>query len=251
MSSTVQEREQAFHDAVFVDGRRGRRSRLGKYYAVGTAPRRYFDELLDLRATGHLLELGSGPAFYSRLFARRGLNAIAVDVSHVAMQKALARAQAEHLEKMAVSVMDGNQLGFTGGCFNLVYGAAILHHLDVAAAYSEIARVLRPGGSAVFLEPLGHNPLINLFRRVTPHLRTIDEHPLLMTHVAAASVHFGSVRARYFTLLPLLIAPFRRLPGATAATHLLERGDAALFRLVPALRRYAWIVVLELFDPIT
>jgi len=35
-------------------------------------------------------------------------------------------------------------------------------------------------GSAIFIDPLGHNPAINMFRRSTPDLRTEDEHPLLL-----------------------------------------------------------------------
>lgn len=31
----------------------------------------------------------------------------------------------------------------------------------------------------MFFEPLGHNLLINLYRRLTPELRTEDEHPLV------------------------------------------------------------------------
>jgi hypothetical protein len=48
---------------------------------------------------------------------------------------------------------------------------------DLSLACSEIARVLRPGGPAIFVEPLGHNPLINAYRKRTPALRTVDEHP--------------------------------------------------------------------------
>ena len=35
-----------------------------------------------------------------------------------------------------------------------------------------------PGGIACFIEPLSDNPLLKLFRRLTPHARTIDEKPL-------------------------------------------------------------------------
>ena len=37
-----------------------------------------------------------------------------------------------------------------------------------------------PGGLAVFMEPLGRNPLINRYRRLTLTLRTVDEYPLMM-----------------------------------------------------------------------
>ena len=59
----------------------------------------------------------------------------------------------------------------------------------------EIARTLKPGGTALFIEPLGHNPAHQLYRRMTPSMRTADEHPLLQSDLASARRHFGEVRA--------------------------------------------------------
>jgi ubiquinone/menaquinone biosynthesis C-methylase UbiE len=73
-------------------------------------------------------------------------------------------------------VMNAEELEFEDAAFDVIFGSGIIHHLDVPRAYSELARVLAPGGSAVFVEPLGHNPLIRVFRNRTPELRTPDEH---------------------------------------------------------------------------
>jgi SAM-dependent methyltransferase len=48
---------------------------------------------------------------------------------------------------------------------------AVLHHLDLEVALGEVRRVLKKGGLAVFSEPLAHNPLVRLFRAVTPFAR--------------------------------------------------------------------------------
>lgn len=75
-------------------------------------------------------------------------------------------------------VMDCEKLKYKDNSFDVIYGRAILHHLDMNRSICEIKRVLKDGGRAVFLEPLGMNPLINLYRKLTPDRRTPDEKPL-------------------------------------------------------------------------
>ena len=45
----------------------------------------------------------------------------------------------------------------------------------------------------MFVEPLGHHPLITADRRRTPALRTIDEHPLLLGDLEQAREQFRAV----------------------------------------------------------
>ncbi|WP_428491963.1 hypothetical protein [Rhodopila sp.] len=64
-----------------------------------------------------------------------------------------------------------------------MFGIGIIHHLDTRQASREVARVLRPDGNAVFWEPMGTNPIIGLYRMLTPNARTVDEHPLAKTYI--------------------------------------------------------------------
>jgi hypothetical protein len=115
--------------------------------------------------------------------------------------------------------------------------------------FAELARVLDPAGDAVFIEPLGHNPVIALYRLLTPRLRTRDEHPLRMEDFVLARQYFGEVRVRYFNLTSLLAVPFRRLPFFSRLIRVLERLDGWLFERMPRMRRYAWTAVVVLSKP--
>jgi hypothetical protein len=65
--------------------------------------------------------------------------------------------------------------------------------------------VLRPGGRAVFLEPLIHNLILEGYRRLTPHLRSPTERALSMRDIAAMSSHFRSSSHQEFILFSILL----------------------------------------------
>jgi hypothetical protein len=108
---------------------------------------------------------------------------------------------------------------------------------------------LKPTGTAVFLEPLAHNPLINLYRRLTPHLRTEDEHPLTMAELKGFEKLFERVDTQFFHLLSLSMAPCYWLPGHEKLVRILDTSDRVLFRIAPFLRRYAWTTGLIFSKP--
>ncbi len=242
------ERERQFHNEVFAAG--GRQT-VHKYYtATAPAQERFRSLAAKGAAEATVLEYGCGQGSAAFALAPRAARLTGVDLSDVAIAQAKQRAKEQDLPNTAFLVMNAEALAFPADSFDLVVGIAILHHLDLRKAYGELARVLRPSGRAVFLEPLGHNPLINWYRDRTPGLRTPDERPLRMDDIRLASAYFRRVHASYFTLLSLAAVPFRNLPGFSVLARLLHGADQALFTLVPPLRRHAWITVLELDAPL-
>ena len=51
--------------------------------------------------------------------------------------------------------MPAESLIYDNDIFDFVLGVSILHHTDVTLVEREIARVLKPGGRALFIEPMG------------------------------------------------------------------------------------------------
>lgn len=205
-----------------------------------------FRSLVGVHGAGRAgLELGCGSGVNSHWLAREGGRVTGIDISGEALARARDHPDRKPDRAPVFCRMDAECLTFADECFDLVFGSSILHHLNLNRALPGIVRVLRRDGSAIFLEPLGHNPLINRFRLGTPELRTVDEHPLLMSDLRLIRGHFAAVNAEYFHLLSLAAVPFRARAGFKGLLRGLERADGALFRFVPSVRKYAWIVILH------
>lgn len=238
-------REREFHDRRFAEESR---VRTAKYYAVDAGKERYRELVLKRGPGSRVLEYGCGTGSLAFELAEAGAAVTAIDISPVAIQTAHEQATARGL-KIDFVEMDAEDLRFDPDTFDVVCGSGILHHLDLDRAFAEIARVLAPEGSAVFMEPLGHNPVINLYRRATPKMRTDDEHPLLMDDFQRAGEHFNEVELEPFNLTALAGVALRRVPRGTAAIARLHRIDQRLFDRSKLARRWAWVSVLTLRGP--
>jgi len=113
----------------------------------------------------------------------------------------------------------------------------------------EVHRILRPGGRAVFLEPLHHNPVIRVFRRCTPSRRTATEKPLRWEDIAFFAEPFSGCSYREFYLVALAafaFLPLRNKDLFQTALRTLGRVDDALLARWPGLGKYAWVIVMQL-----
>ncbi|MBU1651515.1 class I SAM-dependent methyltransferase, partial [bacterium] len=133
--------------------------------------------------------------------------------------------------------------------FDVICGKGILHHLNLAPAFAEIVRVLKPDGRAVFIEPLGLNPAINWFRNRTPDLRTEDERPMRPSDFRLAQKHFGTCKLTHYHFTSLLAVPLRSTPLFKTAVACFESIDRLLFRMIPGLKWWAWKVIVKLEAP--
>jgi glycosyltransferase involved in cell wall biosynthesis/SAM-dependent methyltransferase/GT2 family glycosyltransferase len=243
-------REASFHDVAFAAHTR---SSTWRFYDAGRDAYDRYDELLhDMAAPGSsVLEYGCGPGGRAFALARRGAIVQGIDISPVAIEIARETAQERGVaQRTTFEVMDAEALDLPAGSFDLVCGTSILHHLDIDRGYREVARVLRPSGRAVFLEPLGHNPLFNAYRRLTPGVRTQDEHPLRLTDLDAAGASFGGLELEHFSLLSPAAAAVHGRPSFERVAGMLRRIDQRAFASVPALRRWSWTVVMVLSRPV-
>ena len=104
------------------------------------------------RVFGDALEIGAGTGYFS-------LNLLQADVIERAtatdISPGMLAALDENASRLGLEVRtaaaEAETLPFPDESFDLVFGHAVLHHIpDLEGAFSEFARVLRPGGTLAF-----------------------------------------------------------------------------------------------------
>src|ERR1019366_3745362 len=240
-------RESEFHDKAFSEGTRHKAS---KFYSIRESSMAAYIRAVEAHCTQkRVLEYSCGPYTYSSLMMARGASITGIDLSPVAISQYVRQANRQSERPVNGCVMNAEALGFAAHSFDLVCGIGIVHHLDLRRSFSEISRALKPGGYAVFLEPLGHNPLISLYRKLTPSMRTVDEHPLLTQDIKLAEEFFENVECQFFHLSSLGAVPLQNLCCFNSVVKFLDALDQTIFRLMPYFRRCAWATVLVLSRP--
>ncbi|MBK9304722.1 MAG: class I SAM-dependent methyltransferase [bacterium] len=230
--------------------RKSPRNSVRKYYAIAKRSHHYFGELIRTVSTDkEVLEYGCGIGNFSFELATVAAHVTGIDISPESVATARRRATSLDRQAMVFEVMNAEAMAFPDESFDVVVGSAILHHLDLERASAEIMRVLRPGGHAIFLEPLGHNPALVLFRKLTPSMRTSDEHPLTMRELALLKERMGVVEYRFFHLCTLLAIPFLKTPFFWKLVDALDACDDVLFRVLPPLRSWSWFVTMDFCKP--
>ena len=219
-----------------------------KYYAIERRSRKVVLDWFSRNCKGkRVLDYCCGNGDDTFIIARNGADeVIGIDLSERSIENCRDRAIAEGLEKTtSFLVMDAEALEFENDYFDIITEYGALHHLNLVKAYSEIARVLKPDGSCICTEALGHNLLINHYRKNTPHLRTEweAEHILRKKDVELAGAYFDKVDiAGFFHLATLLGVPFRKRQGFPALLSILEIIDLIMLKL-PLLKWQAWQII--------
>ena len=242
------ERERIFHDERFSgedDLRKGAR----KFYATNQHVRaRYFELITQYGADKALLEYGCGSGASIERWQDCGVATLTgIDISFEGIKKARMRAETLNLPA-SFFVMNAEQTEFEDDSFDIVVGTGILHHLDLSKAYAELRRILRPEGHMIFIEPLGHNPLINLYRARTPQMRTKDEHPLLISDLQLLEKFFEQIETEFYSLFTLGAVPLRTTSLFNPTYRFTQSIDRVLLSM-PGIRRHAWTVIIHASIP--
>jgi SAM-dependent methyltransferase len=183
----------------------------------------YVDELIAQKAPGGVvLDYGCFTGdLYEALAPHRPKRIVGIDISKEGIEQARARFG----QFVEYHVMDAHRTTFPDETFDLVVGRSILHHLDWEVALAEVARILKPGGRAVFTEPLGGNPGAKLIRALTPKARTQDERPVVRSQIRSADRVIGSSQHRFGNLLSVPLAMLTSLVLKSPDNLLLRAAD--------------------------
>lgn len=115
----------------------------------------------------HVLDFGCGTGENTVLLALRGADTVAIDLSPELIALAEKRCGL-HGVKADLRVVSAHDTGLPDHSFDVVFGIAILHHLDLAVSLKEVERLLKPDGFGIFQEPIRDSRLAKLARRMFP-----------------------------------------------------------------------------------
>jgi SAM-dependent methyltransferase len=214
---------------------------------LGTAyPLEYAYALLgDVRGRD-VLDLGCGSGANTVLLALRGARVCGLDLSSDLVDLARQRLVVNAIRSdVRFIVGSAHAIDLPDSSVDVVFGMVVLHHLDLERAASETLRVLKPGGRAVFQEPVRNLRLIWALRRMIPYCAPAVspyERPLTGAELLAFARRFRSFHARAFALPHVALA--RVVPAAKRYIDAAYRLDRRLLALKP-LAHFAGVRVFE------
>lgn len=198
----VWQREESAHDEQRLE--REQAQLFYKSLSVKKARNDYLALCTDISTEARILEIGCGEGDTLVYLHSLGYDAVGIDISARIVEEARENLKAAGFDPNAAMHMNAETLDFPDDTFDIICGKAILHHLtDLTQMASTLYRILRPGGKCVFLEPLGHNPGLSLYRKLTPGRRTADEHALLVRNLKQFFERFDRNRVRPYLFLGL------------------------------------------------
>jgi 2-polyprenyl-3-methyl-5-hydroxy-6-metoxy-1,4-benzoquinol methylase len=207
-------------------------------------------------ASQRLLDFGCGPGLYSVQFARIGYEVHGFDISPTNVQ--VARQLSEQYgfaDRTHFAEGIAERLEYADGFFDVIAGIDILHHVEIPRAIAECLRVLKPGGLAVFKEPV-EAPLFETLRNsrlgqwISPKSASFDLH-ITEDERKLTAADLDAVRsaAPHVEIHPFrIVSRIESLLGSRAprwrGASPFEMLDPALVRWCPPCRRLAGTVVI-------
>lgn len=204
----------------------------------------YFNNLiLDGSKDKVVLDMACGFGRESIIAAKSNAKlVVGIDLSPKSVEEGNLLAKTNNLENVIFSVADCENLFFEDETFDFVICARMLHHIEFEPVMKELQRVLKKGGKVICIEALGINPILNLYRRLTPAQRTHWETANILTfkHIKIAKKYFDVENIQYWHLLSPLAKFSRKL------LPFLNTLDSKVLTKVPIFNRLAWTFTFEL-----
>jgi 2-polyprenyl-3-methyl-5-hydroxy-6-metoxy-1,4-benzoquinol methylase len=204
---------------------------------------KYMFDLVGDVAGKDVLDCGAGTGWGSIIFARKkAKKVIAIDVSDgmLALLRKLAQINGVksviHTQRTAIE-----DAVFEDQSFDVIFCSDILHHADLEEAMVRIYQWLKPGGIAVFSEPLANSKFLTAIRRLVPvkSIGTDTERGLNLKEIKEQAIKFSEFTFKEFQLFSRL----DRVIKNQRVNRALLSFDSWVLKHFPALRYFARIIV--------
>lgn len=192
-----------------------------------------------------ILLLGCGSGKEAWYFVEKGAEVFGMDIAFNYLKIANYGSKKHHYDKHSRFIcMSVYLMAFKKATFDHVYGHAILHHLNLEHIGTEISRILKPGGSAIFTEPLDSNPILRFTRDFVPYPgkhRVKGEKALSYKDIKCIAKSFSQCQCKEKQLLSMLV----RLFPDEKVFKFLDALDTILFRIFPMLKQFCRAVIVR------
>lgn len=203
-----------------------------------------------------LLDFGSGPGENALRFTRIGYQVEGFDISESNIE--VSRKLFERYEcasKGNFQVSPAEILPYQDNTFDMIAGVDILHHVDIKKSVSECRRVLKPGGTAIFREPV-EVPVLDKIRNTgivkffAPKSKsfelhiTDDERKLNSDDIKIIESIFPSMELKRYSILARFDKFFRE--GSDPEPSFLEKLDHLLMNNIPFLKYLGGVIIFVL-----
>jgi SAM-dependent methyltransferase len=196
-----------------------------------------------------VLDYGCGAGENSVLVASHGAEKVfGIDISPELVELGKKRLELHGFaENAELRVGSAHELPFADESIDVVFGMAILHHLDLQLSSDEVFRVLKKGGRAIFLEPVRNSKFVKFVRNLIPY-QSPDvspfERPLTDAELEKFAERFSNYRSRAFSIPFVNLVNVLGLPESIL--HSAIRLDGKVLKNAPFLKNLASVRVIEM-----
>lgn len=211
------ERDFENEKALGGDARR-RQSKF--YWATALETKRHTKRVCNYIQGKVVLEIGCASGNDAISYCRFAKSYTGIDISNEAIKNCEARG----ITNAKFVCTDGHKIPAKDRTLDFVIVNSLLHHMDLETSFIEINRVLKDDGILLFREPLGTNPIFQLYRYITPNARTVDERPFTFEDLRLMQKYFALEDVVWYGFSNIISA-FVRVP---TLRHGLSRLDEML-----------------------
>jgi ubiquinone/menaquinone biosynthesis C-methylase UbiE len=211
-------------------------------------PLEYAYHLLGDVSGKTVFDFGCGNGENTILLVKRQAQVVSMDISAESVKVARKRLEINEVdEPVTFFAGSAHDIPLADESVDVVFGMAILHHLDLKLAAKEVFRVLKKGGRAIFQEPVRNSKFVWFVRNLIPYQAPDTspfERPLTDTELEDFAREFSAFKSRafalpYLNLTELFISDEKFLRP-------IRRFDQKVLQIVRPLNHFATIRIIEM-----